>query len=38
MANAPTVIGIGEVLWDVFPEGRQLGGAPLNFTCHCHQR
>jgi fructokinase len=37
MANAPTVIGIGEVLWDVFPEGRQLGGAPLNFSFHCRQ-
>lgn len=28
------VIGLGEVLWDVLPEGRQLGGAPANFAYH----
>ncbi len=27
-------VGIGEVLWDVLPGGRQLGGAPLNFAYH----
>ncbi len=26
------VVGIGEVLWDMLPEGRQLGGAPANFA------
>jgi fructokinase len=26
------VLGIGELLWDVFPERRLLGGAPANFT------
>lgn len=26
--------GIGEVLWDLLPSGRQLGGAPLNFAYH----
>jgi fructokinase len=31
------VVGIGEVLWDVFPEGKRLGGAPVNFACHCNQ-
>ncbi len=31
MLNA---IGIGEVLWDVFPDGRKLGGAPFNFAYH----
>ena len=25
---------IGEVLWDVFPDARRLGGAPLNFAVH----
>lgn len=30
----PIVLGIGEVLWDVLPEGRQLGGAPANFAVH----
>ena len=28
------IAGIGEVLWDVLPEGRQLGGAPANFVHH----
>lgn len=27
-------VGIGEVLWDVLPGGRQLGGAPANFAFH----
>jgi fructokinase len=30
------VVGIGEVLWDVFPDGPQLGGAPANFAYHAH--
>ena len=32
------VVGIGELLWDVFPDGRRVaGGAPFNFAFHCHQ-
>lgn len=33
------VIGIGEVLWDIFPEQQTkiLGGAPANFAFHCTQ-
>ena len=31
------IVGIGELLWDVFPDGRRLGGAPVNFACHCNQ-
>jgi len=27
-----TVVGLGEVLWDLLPAGPQLGGAPTNFT------
>ena len=27
-----TIIGLGELLWDLFPEGKQLGGAPANFA------
>ena len=27
-----TVIGLGELLWDIFPQGKQLGGAPANFA------
>ncbi|MEP6671916.1 MAG: carbohydrate kinase [Chthoniobacter sp.] len=30
------IIGVGEVLWDLLPTGRQLGGAPANFVCHAH--
>jgi fructokinase len=32
------IIGIGELLWDVYPDGRKVaGGAPFNFAFHCHQ-
>lgn len=27
------IVGLGEVLWDVFPEGPKFGGAPANFAC-----
>ncbi len=30
------IVAIGEVLWDLLPEGKQLGGAPANFTYHAH--
>jgi fructokinase len=26
------VLGIGELLWDLLPDGKRLGGAPANFT------
>ena len=26
-------MGIGEILWDVFPTGPRFGGAPANFIC-----
>jgi len=28
------VVGIGELLWDLLPSGRQIGGAPANFSYH----
>lgn len=28
------IVGLGEVLWDVFPTGARFGGAPANFACH----
>ncbi len=31
------VIGMGEALWDVFPEGKKIGGAPANFAYHVSQ-
>ena len=32
--NAPVVAGIGEVLWDCYPDGAHFGGAPANFASH----
>lgn len=29
----PLVVGLGEILWDMFPTGPQFGGAPANFAC-----
>lgn len=34
MKEKPVIVGLGEVLWDVFPEGARFGGAPANFACH----
>lgn len=31
------VVGLGEILWDVFPERKVLGGAPANFAYHVSQ-
>ena len=31
------IVGLGEVLWDVLPEGKKLGGAPANFAFHAGQ-
>ncbi len=30
-----SVLAVGEVLWDVFPDGPRFGGAPANFACAC---
>ena len=35
--NKDLVIGMGEVLWDVLPDGKKLGGAPCNFAYHVSQ-
>jgi len=32
-----TVVGLGEILWDIFPERKVLGGAPANFAYHISQ-
>jgi fructokinase len=33
MSGEPKIIvGLGELLWDLLPEGKQLGGAPANFS------
>lgn len=35
--NKPVVVGIGELLWDVFPDVKKAGGAPINFVYHATQ-
>lgn len=35
--NKPLVVGIGELLWDIFPTGKRAGGAPVNFVYHATQ-
>ncbi|MDR1543998.1 MAG: PfkB family carbohydrate kinase, partial [Prevotellaceae bacterium] len=31
------IIGLGEILWDMLPSGKVLGGAPANFAYHVSQ-
>ncbi|MBD5289915.1 MAG: carbohydrate kinase [Bacteroides sp.] len=31
------IVGMGEALWDVLPEGKKIGGAPANFAYHVGQ-
>lgn len=33
----PVVVGIGELLWDMLPEGKRAGGAPINFVYNATQ-
>lgn len=35
--QTPTIVGLGEALFDLFPDGPRLGGAPLNVAVHAHQ-
>lgn len=37
MKDRPLVLGMGEIVWDCLPEGRKLGGAPVNFA-YCADR
>jgi fructokinase len=37
METKYNVVGIGEILWDLLPQGKVLGGAPANFAYHAHQ-
>lgn len=32
------ILSFGEIIWDVYPDRRALGGAPLNFAIHCAAR
>ncbi len=33
----PIVVGIGELLWDMLPNGKRAGGAPINFVYNATQ-
>jgi fructokinase len=35
--NKYTVVGLGELLWDVFPDDKKMGGAPANFAYHVNE-
>lgn len=35
--DQPLIIGLGELLWDCFPDGERPGGAPANFAYHAAQ-
>ncbi len=35
--DKPVVVGIGEILWDMLPEGKRAGGAPINFVYNATQ-
>jgi fructokinase len=37
LPNMKTIVGIGEILWDIFPKQKVLGGAPANFAYHASQ-
>jgi len=37
MTNKFNIIGIGEILWDIYENEKYLGGAPANFAIHCQQ-
>jgi fructokinase len=34
--SAPIIVGLGELIWDILPGGKQLGGAPTNFAYFSH--
>ncbi len=35
--SRPVTLSLGEVLWDMLPDGKALGGAPTNVAWHCAQ-
>ncbi|MEK6492219.1 carbohydrate kinase [Myroides odoratimimus] len=35
--QSPRVVCFGEVLWDIFPTYKKIGGAPLNVAYHLHK-
>jgi fructokinase len=37
LTDKMVIVGLGEVLWDMLPSGKMLGGAPANFAYHVSQ-
>ena len=37
MTTPKRIVGLGEVLWDLYPDGKYLGGAPANVAVHVHR-
>lgn len=37
MKNSNVIVGMGEALWDMLPDGKKIGGAPANFAYHVKQ-
>ncbi|MBL6764302.1 MAG: carbohydrate kinase [Verrucomicrobiae bacterium] len=37
MRSCPIVVGLGEILWDIFPNARHFGGAPANVAAHARE-
>lgn len=37
MSKMNYIVGLGEALWDVLPDGKKIGGAPANFAFHVSQ-
>ena len=37
MVNTLSVLTFGEVLWDLLPSGKQMGGAPANFAYYAKE-
>lgn len=37
MEKSQVIVGLGELLWDLLPEGQRAGGAPANFAFHVGQ-
>ena len=35
MFSTKKILSFGEIIWDVYPDQRYIGGAPLNFAAHC---
>ncbi|MBE6633749.1 MAG: carbohydrate kinase [Ruminococcaceae bacterium] len=35
MYSTKKILSFGEIIWDIYPDDRYIGGAPLNFAAHC---